>query len=178
MPQRSYHVSLLFAGLLTASACNTATPPVNGEADPTAAGEAAPTAPAFAPAEGTTLPSDAPAAAAEEPALHTVVTSTRVEEDGSLVLVTDFGASEGYHLNTDANFPWRVKVADDAPVGAGTTQGAADAIRLEEQDARFEIRIAEPGDAASIPGEVVLGVCDDAGCVRVREEVVWAAVQQ
>lgn len=163
---------LLAMALGLAAACQSGAGP-GSEAAAQAASEAPPQ---FRPADGT-VPSEA-AAAPEAQANHAVRTSVTRADDGSVTLVTEVTAANGFHINTDLNFPWRVKVAEDAPVAAGTTLGASDASTMREDLAAFTIPVAEPGDAAEVKGEVVLGVCDDEGCIRVREEVTWALAGQ
>lgn len=181
MPQRRRRLTPFAAALLLCgvAACQsgetTDAPAAADNAAQNAADDNAP--PAFRPADDS-APAEAEAPAAEPAANHTIETSVVRNDDGSISLVTEVTAANGYHLNTDPNFPWRVKVADDAPVAAGTTLGSADATRLEEHHATFTIPVAAPGDAEGATGEVVAGICDDQGCVRVREEVAWVATQQ
>lgn len=167
MPQRSF-IALaapLFIAACTSSAPSTDTEPASAP-------------PTFAPAEGTTGTEAAAAdeaAEAEAPtANHSITTSVEHGDDGAITLVTEATAANGYHLNTDPNFPWRVKVADDAAVAAGTSLRGADATTLEEEFVRFEIPVAAAGETTEIAGDMVLGVCDASGCIRVQEEIAWA----
>lgn len=180
MPHPTQQVSALLSRTLVPAAaaaliaaCTASTP--ESASAPAPEAPAAPAPPSFAPAEGGAPPAAAPAATGETHAVHV---ETRRNDDGSATLVAVVTPTDGYKLNTDPNFPWRVKVADDAPVAAGTTMGAADAATMEEARAAFEIPVAAPGDAGEVPGEVILGVCDDEGCIRVREEVTWVLAQQ
>lgn len=162
---------------VAASACQPGSEPASDQAA-SAPAEGTPAPPEFRPANGGAAAAPANEARGDARANHSVETSVSVAEDGSLALVTNITAANGYHLNTDPNFPWRVKVADDAPCAAGTTLGSRDAATLEEDAATFTIPVADPGDAENVPGEVVLGICDDQGCIRVREEVTWTVARR
>lgn len=154
--------------------CQSPSPEQTGA--PPAATANAPVSPeAFRPAgaagtDGAETPQENEVDAQKNYAIHT---STERAEDGSLALVTRVEPRGEYHLNAEPTFPWRVSVAADAPVAAGTSLGSADATLLTEQEATFRIDVAEPPETAAVNGSVVIGVCDDAGCVRVQEEVTW-----
>lgn len=109
----------------------------------------------------------------EAPATHTITTRVATNADGTTQLITEVVPGEGFKINVAEGFPWKVEVASDAPAAAGTTVDRTGATTFEEASAVFEINAGDCGDAQEIAGAVVLGVCDDTGCIRVREDVAW-----
>lgn len=107
------------------------------------------------------------------PATHTITTRVAMNADGTTQLITEVVPGEGFKINVAEGFPWKVEVAADAPVAAGTTVDRTGASTFEEASAVFEINAGDCGETAEIAGAVVLGVCDETGCIRVREDVAW-----
>lgn len=165
----SFVLAFLVAGATACQSDDTTEAPAPAVETPTfaAAGEA-PAAEAAAEA--------APEAEAEEEAeaaTHSVSTRVVTNDDGSTQLIADISPGPAYKINVADGFPWRMAVAADAPVAAGASCGREGATRFEEAGVTFELNAGETGAADSISGQVVLGVCDDAGCIRVQEDVTW-----
>ena len=177
MLQRLRRPIVLFlpvVGLLACQSGDTPEPESSGVQTPTfaAAGEA----PAAEPEaeEPTDEPeAEEPEAEAEEAATHSVSTRVATNPDGSTQLITEIVPGDGFKINVADGFPWRVSVAADAPVAAGTACGVEGATTFEEASATFELNAGDTGDAEAVGGRVVLGVCDETGCIRVQEDVTW-----
>lgn len=174
-------LSLAAVGALAVAGCD------SGEA-PVAEPEANSNAPQFAAAgseeaDEATAEEEAPAEVAEAeepvepegeaPATHTVTTRVATNADGSTQLITEVVPGEGFKINVAEGFPWKVEVAGDAPAAAGASVDRTGATTFEEASAVFEINAGDCGDAQEIAGAVVLGICDETGCIRVREDVAW-----
>lgn len=166
MQQRSWNRILALVAVLAAVAC---TPSENVPADPAAAPAAEPAAAAE--------PAEAEPAAAAEPAgdeaeavpTHEISTEVAMV-DGVRTLVASVTPLNGYKINLE--FPWSLKVREDAPVAAGVRLGSADAAAFDDATARFAI--PADGDAAgNVLADLRLSVCNDVGCLTPRAEVEW-----
>ena len=176
MLQRLRRPIVLFlpvAGLLACQSGEVPEPAAPGVEAPTfaAAGEEA-AAEAEEPVAEAEL--EEPAAEQEEAAAtHSVSTRVAINADGSTQLITEIVPGAGFKINVADGFPWRVSVAADAPNAAGTACGREGATTFEEASATFELNAGIVTEADAIAGRVVLGVCDDTGCIRVQEDVTW-----
>ena len=173
--RRSFVLAFLVAGLAACQSDDTAEAPTPAVETPTfaAAGEAPAVEGAAEEAAEPEPEAEAEPAAEGEAATHSVSTRVVTNEDGSTQLIAEIAPGPAYKINVADGFPWRLAVAADAPVAAGTSCGREGATRFEEAGATFELNAGDTGDANEISGQVVLGVCDDAGCIRVQEDVTW-----
>lgn len=167
-------LSLVFAILLLVAACDSGDPSTTPVAEvPTEAAEAeAPVAeaPVAEAAEAEAPEADPAVAEAEEEVASYEMSTEIVDVDGVRSLVATVTPINGYKLNIE--FPWNLRVAADAPVSAGLSQGRDDAAIFGEESARFVIPAG-----GEVVGDVLanmrLGVCNDVGCITPREELTW-----
>jgi hypothetical protein len=163
MHQRSWIGILALSGAFAVTGCTSSTDAPAPEAAAPAAAEAAAEAPA----------PEAPAAAEAEEAeavpTHEISTEIAVV-DGVRTLVASVTPLNGYKINLE--FPWSLKVREDAPVAAGLRMGSGDAAEFGEETARFAI--PADGDATGdVLADLRLSVCNDVGCLTPRAEVEW-----